>query len=85
VLEEPGHLTHSSLDEVLKHKTSYSMMLASCPTPNLEDLWTRLSLAPTLSPVWLGSPRRLCSCQHSSRGSSELWSFPTCNMCFDKW
>jgi len=31
-------------------------LLALRPTPNLEDQWTTLSLAPTLWPVWLGWP-----------------------------
>jgi len=29
-------------------------LLAPRPPPNLKDQWTTLSLAPTLSPVWLG-------------------------------
>jgi hypothetical protein len=48
-LKNLGRLAHSSLHEFLKQKTSYSMMLlAPWPTPSVEDLWTRLSLASTL-------------------------------------
>jgi hypothetical protein len=41
----------------------------NAPTPNLEDQWAALCLAPALRPVWLGWPyQELSSRQHSSQG-----------------